>query len=111
MGIPSPTGRAGATFSPTPVTVAPVTAGDGRSRKASVACTLDGADLGERTEQWRALLAKAERHEAIDDGPRLSFAPDAELAGFAPDAELAGSAPDAELAGRLAALGAAGQGC
>ncbi|MGW6902717.1 hypothetical protein ACWGF2_40010 [Streptomyces sp. NPDC054919] len=92
MGIPSPTGRAGATFSPTPVTVAPVTAGDGRSRMASVACTLDGADLGERTEQWRAPLAKAERHEAID-------------------AELVGFAPDAELAGRLAALGAAGQGC
>ncbi|MGY4918972.1 hypothetical protein ACWD9K_27745 [Streptomyces sp. 900116325] len=54
---------------------------------------LDGPDLGERTEQLRALLAKAERREAIDDGLRLSFA------------------PHAELAGRLAALAAAEQGC
>lgn len=93
MGIPSPTGRAKATFSPTPVTAAPVTARDGRSREAPVACALDGPDLGERTEQLRALLAKAERREAIDDGLRLSFA------------------PHAELAGRLAALAAAEQGC
>ncbi|MGY5035754.1 hypothetical protein ACWC9U_34020 [Streptomyces sp. 900116325] len=41
----------------------------------------------------RALLAKAERREALDDGLRLSFA------------------PDADLAGRLAALAAAEQGC
>lgn len=62
------------------MTVAPVTVRDGRSREAPIACTLDGPELGERTEQLRALLAKAERREAVDDGLRLSFAPDADLA-------------------------------
>ncbi|MGW4104478.1 heavy metal-responsive transcriptional regulator [Streptomyces sp. NPDC004976] len=57
-------------------------------RDAPVACTLGGADLGERT-----LVAKAEQREEITDGLRLSFP------------------PDAELAGRLAALAAAEQGC
>ncbi|WP_158716070.1 hypothetical protein [Streptomyces sp. NRRL B-24720] len=73
--------------------MAPVTVRDGRSREAPIACTLDGPDLGERTEQLRALLAKSERREAVDDGLRLSFA------------------PDADLAGRRAALAAAEQGC
>ncbi|MGV9245388.1 heavy metal-responsive transcriptional regulator [Streptomyces sp. NPDC003710] len=62
-------------------------------RDAPVACTLGGADLDERIEQWRTLVAKAEQREEIDDGLRLSFP------------------PDAELAGRLAKLAAAEQGC
>ncbi|CAM5609489.1 MerR family transcriptional regulator [Streptomyces avidinii] len=62
-------------------------------RAAPVVCTLDAAELGERTEQWRALIALAGRREDIEDGLRLSFP------------------PDAELAGRIAALAAAEQGC
>ncbi|MFI1730992.1 heavy metal-responsive transcriptional regulator [Streptomyces acidicola] len=62
-------------------------------RDAPVACTLGGADLDERIEQWRTLVAKAEQREEIDDGLRLSFP------------------PDAELAGELAALAAAEQVC
>src|SRR5262249_20350486 len=62
-------------------------------RDAPVACTLGRAELGERTEQWRMLVAKADRREEIADGLRLSFP------------------PDAELAGHIAALAAAQQGC
>ncbi|RFU83464.1 MerR family transcriptional regulator [Streptomyces triticagri] len=62
-------------------------------RDAPVACTLGGAELGERIEQWRALVGRADGREEIDDGLRLSFP------------------PDAELAGHLAALAAAEQGC
>ncbi|MFB6712754.1 hypothetical protein ACFCZY_05175 [Streptomyces sp. NPDC056237] len=58
-----------------------------------MACTLGGADLGERIERWRTLVAKVEQREGIDDGLRLSFP------------------PDAELAGQLAALAAAEQDC
>ncbi|MFG2302443.1 hypothetical protein [Actinacidiphila glaucinigra] len=54
---------------------------------------LGSAELGERTGQWRVLVAKAERREDIDDGLRLSFP------------------PDADLAGQLASLAAAEQGC
>ncbi|MGW3457998.1 heavy metal-responsive transcriptional regulator [Streptomyces albidoflavus] len=62
-------------------------------REAPVACTLGGAEMGERTQQWRQVVGKAERHEEIDDGVRLSFP--------------AGAA----LAGEVAALAAAEQGC
>lgn len=62
-------------------------------REVPVACTLGGAELDERTEQWRALAGKAERREEIPDGLRLSFP------------------AGAELAGELAALAAAEQGC
>ncbi|MEU0022009.1 MULTISPECIES: heavy metal-responsive transcriptional regulator [Streptomyces] len=62
-------------------------------REAPVACTLGGAELGERTQQWRRLVGKAERREEIDDGVRLSFP------------------SGAELAGEVAALAAAEQGC
>ncbi|MEU7032975.1 heavy metal-responsive transcriptional regulator [Streptomyces sp. NPDC046237] len=62
-------------------------------REAPVACTLGNAELSERTEQWRALVARAARREEIDDGLRLSFP------------------PDAGLAGQIAALAAAEQGC
>ncbi|MFF0288852.1 MerR family transcriptional regulator [Streptomyces sp. NPDC005262] len=86
---------------PVPVTLSPTRRACGPApepepeawREASVACTLVGAELGQRTEQWRALVVKAEQHEAIEDGLRMSFP------------------PDAELAGRLAALAAAEQGC
>ncbi|MFD9575117.1 heavy metal-responsive transcriptional regulator [Streptomyces sp. NPDC059982] len=62
-------------------------------RDVPVACTLGGAELGERTEQWRALVGQAERRETIPDGLRLFFP------------------AGAELAGDLAALAAAEQGC
>lgn len=61
--------------------------------EAPVACTLDRAELDERAGQWRALVAGAGRRETLDGGLRLSFP------------------PDAELAGRLAALAAAEQDC
>ncbi|MFI1652938.1 MerR family DNA-binding protein [Streptomyces avidinii] len=63
------------------------------SRAAPVACTLDAAELGRRTGQWRALVTLAARREDIEDGLRLHFP------------------PDAALAGRIAALAAAEQGC
>ncbi|MGP4087587.1 heavy metal-responsive transcriptional regulator [Streptomyces sp. KR55] len=81
---------------PVPVTLSPTRpSGPDREtwRDAPVACTLGGAELGERTEQWRVLVEKARQREEIDDGLRLSFP------------------PDAELAGQLAALAAAEQGC
>lgn len=62
-------------------------------RDTPVACTLGGAEFGERTEQWRSLVARADRREEIGDGLRMSFP------------------PEAELAGQLAALAAAEQGC
>ncbi|ATW50839.1 heavy metal-responsive transcriptional regulator [Streptomyces peucetius] len=62
-------------------------------RQAPVACTLGGAELGERTAQWAVLVGKAERREDIPDGLRLIFP--------------AGG----DLAGEVAALAAAEQGC
>lgn len=62
---------------PVPVTLSPTRSApdrEGSWRDAPVACTLDGAELGERTEQWRTLVAKAGRREAIDEGVRLSSA-------------------------------------
>ncbi|MGW4895821.1 heavy metal-responsive transcriptional regulator [Kitasatospora sp. NPDC004240] len=81
---------------PVPVTLSPSRAITGPTeawREAPVTCSLDGAALGERTRQWRELVAGAERREEIPDGLRLSFPAD----------------PD--LAGRLATLAAAEQGC
>ncbi|WP_351228537.1 heavy metal-responsive transcriptional regulator [Streptomyces sp. NPDC002133] len=82
---------------PVPVALSPNRPASGSDaevwRDAPVACTLGGSELGERTEQWRALVAKADQCEEIDDGLRLCFP------------------PDAELAGHLAALAAAEQGC
>ncbi|MGP4012493.1 heavy metal-responsive transcriptional regulator [Streptomyces sp. 4N124] len=62
-------------------------------RQAPVACTLGGAELGERTEQWRTLVGKAERREDVPDGLRLVFP------------------AGAGLAAEVAALAAAEQGC
>ncbi|WP_329258506.1 heavy metal-responsive transcriptional regulator [Streptomyces sp. NBC_01478] len=62
-------------------------------RQAAVACTLGGAELGERTEQWRTLAGRAERREDIPDGLRLVFP------------------AGADLAAEVAALAAAEQGC
>ncbi|MFJ9870054.1 heavy metal-responsive transcriptional regulator [Streptomyces sp. NPDC101165] len=84
---------------PVPVTLSPTrpTAGPAPEHEAwrdvPVACTLEDAELGERTEQWRTLIGQAGRHEEIDDGLWLSFP------------------PDAEFAGRIAALAAAEQRC
>jgi MerR family copper efflux transcriptional regulator len=50
-----------------------------------IACTLDGAGQAERLDQWRRLLARADRRERIDGGVRFQLP--ATLAG--PAAELA----------------------
>ncbi|MFV5994371.1 heavy metal-responsive transcriptional regulator [Streptomyces sp. NPDC056231] len=62
-------------------------------RDVPAACTLGGAELGERTEEWRQLVGEAEGREEIPDGVRLVFP------------------ASAELAGELAALAVAEQGC
>lgn len=62
-------------------------------RDAPVACTLTDAELGERTKQWRQLVARAEEREEIPDGVRLVFP------------------AEAALAGEVAALAATEQGC
>ncbi|MEU4033498.1 heavy metal-responsive transcriptional regulator [Streptomyces collinus] len=95
--------RSTAAVAPVPVTLSPNRPATGPSsgaeperepwRDAPIACTLGGAELGARTEQWRMLVAKADRREDIDEGVRLFFP------------------PEGELAGRLAALAAAEQGC
>ncbi|WP_405192800.1 heavy metal-responsive transcriptional regulator [Streptomyces anulatus] len=82
---------------PVPVTLSPTRPASGSDTEAwrdtPVACTLGGAELGERTEQWQQLVAKAGQREEIDCGVRLSFP----------------AGPD--LAGEVAALAAAEQGC
>ncbi|OII69610.1 MULTISPECIES: heavy metal-responsive transcriptional regulator [unclassified Streptomyces] len=82
---------------PVPVTLSPTRPAPRPAeetwRDAPVACTLGGTELGERTEQWRTLVAKAEQRKDIEDGVQLSFP------------------PDADLAGQIAALAAAEQGC
>ncbi|MFE6836696.1 MerR family transcriptional regulator [Streptomyces sp. NPDC057705] len=50
-------------------------------RQSPVGCTLDGAELAERTGQWRALVAQAGGREVIDGGPRLHFPGTPQLAG------------------------------
>ncbi|WP_216372943.1 hypothetical protein [Streptomyces tailanensis] len=62
-------------------------------RDAPVARTLGGAELAERTGQWRGPADKAERHVEIPDGVRLVFP------------------ASAEPAGEVAALAFAEQGC
>ncbi|MBT2407439.1 MULTISPECIES: MerR family transcriptional regulator [unclassified Streptomyces] len=57
----------------------PQVAADEPWREAPVACTLGGAELGERT-QWQALIAQATSREEIADGVRLTFPSTAELA-------------------------------
>ncbi|WP_327249051.1 heavy metal-responsive transcriptional regulator [Streptomyces sp. NBC_01320] len=80
---------------PVPVTLTPTRLDGGAEpwRDVPVACTLVGAERGERTEMWRTLAGKAEGREEISDGVRLSFP------------------AGAELAGEIAALAAAEQGC
>ncbi|WP_405819506.1 heavy metal-responsive transcriptional regulator [Streptomyces sp. NBC_01390] len=82
---------------PVPVLLSPTRPAPEREpepwRQAPVACTLGGAELGERTEQWRTLIARAERREDIPDGLRLTFP------------------SRADLAAEVAALAAAEQGC
>ncbi|MGW1771919.1 heavy metal-responsive transcriptional regulator [Streptomyces sp. NPDC002104] len=67
---------------PVPITLSPTRHGQAADpwRDVPVACTLGGAELGERTEQWQRLAAKAIRRENIPDGIRLYFPAGAELA-------------------------------
>lgn len=62
-------------------------------REVPVACTLGGAELGERTAQWQHLVGQATGRRDIPNGVRLTFP----------------STP--ELVGEVAALAAAEQGC
>ncbi|MGC4945062.1 MerR family DNA-binding protein [Streptomyces sp. DT224] len=80
---------------PVPITLSPTRSEQATEswREAPVACTLGGAELGMRTQQWQRLVDKAEGREEIDDGIRLSFP------------------VGADLAGEVAALAAAEQGC
>jgi DNA-binding transcriptional MerR regulator len=84
-----------ASAGPVPSALSPIRLGQAVEpwRDAPVACTLGGAELGERTEQWQQLVGKAEGREEIEDGLRLSFP------------------AGAELAGEVAALAAGEQGC
>ncbi|MFF0203724.1 MerR family transcriptional regulator [Streptomyces sp. NPDC005017] len=84
---PAAAGPVPVTLTPTRVTLTPTRASgtpepaeDESWRQAPVACTLDGAELGERVGQWRALAARADRREEVGDGVRLYFPPEAELA-------------------------------
>ncbi|MEU6368993.1 heavy metal-responsive transcriptional regulator [Streptomyces sp. NPDC046931] len=91
-----PVGPVPVTLSPTRSVSGPAAASEPERevwRDAPVACALGGAELGERTEQWRALVARADRREEIDEGVQLFFP------------------AEGELAGRLAALAAAEQDC
>jgi len=45
-----------------------------------VSCTLDGASMGERVQEWRDLLAEAVAREDVPRGVRLTFPADAGLA-------------------------------
>lgn len=91
-GVPGPVP---VELSPTrPPATSPAPAGAGESwRQAPVACTLGGDELGERTAQWRALIARATEHQEVPNGVRLTFP----------------STP--ELAAELSSLAAAEQGC
>jgi DNA-binding transcriptional MerR regulator len=88
---PAPAGACGpdcgcttapATAGPVPVTLSRTrpAADAGSWRDAPVACTLGGAELDGRIEQWRQLVGEAEGREAISDGVRLRFPATAELA-------------------------------
>ncbi|MEU9859489.1 MerR family transcriptional regulator [Streptomyces sp. NPDC047971] len=70
---------------PVPVELRPIASapepGAEAWRDAPVSCTLDGRELGERTERWRALVARARQQETIEDGLRFSFPADPVLAG------------------------------
>ncbi|MBL1082252.1 heavy metal-responsive transcriptional regulator [Streptomyces actinomycinicus] len=84
-----------ATAKPVPITLSPTRFSPAAEpwRDAPVACTLGGAELGERIAQWQQLAGKAVGREEIPDGVRLIFP------------------ASARLAGELAALAAAEQGC
>ncbi|MBE8523087.1 MerR family transcriptional regulator [Amycolatopsis sp. H6(2020)] len=61
-------------------------------QQAPVACTLDGAQLGERTEDWRRITQQASDRRDTTDGVRLTFPATPELA--AEVAALAAAAQD-----------------
>ena len=44
-----------------------------------IACSLDGGDMQARVEEWQALLTAVDHREAVPNGLRLSFGPDAQL--------------------------------
>ncbi|MGW3661028.1 heavy metal-responsive transcriptional regulator [Streptomyces sp. NPDC005151] len=91
-------GCTGETAGPGPVAVTlsptrPAAEEEEAWRQAPVACTLFAGQLGQRTGQWRALMAKTSGRQEIPDGLRLTFP----------------AGP--ELAGEIAALAAAEQDC
>ncbi|MFJ8802852.1 heavy metal-responsive transcriptional regulator [Streptomyces sp. NPDC102487] len=101
---PAPAGACGpdcgctttpAAAGPVPITLSPTRPRPAPEawRETPVTCTLGGAELSGRTDQWQQLVGKADGREEIPDGVRLSFP------------------AGAELAGEVAALAAAEQGC
>lgn len=50
------------------------------SQQVPVDCTLSGAQIGERAEQWRRLVSRATARKAIAGGRHLTFPSEAELA-------------------------------
>ncbi|MGW5638821.1 MerR family DNA-binding protein, partial [Streptomyces sp. NPDC003832] len=95
---PAPAGACGpdcgcTTAGPVPVTLSTSPPAPDATAEVPVACTLAGAELGERTARWRALVGRAEEREEIPGGVRLSFP------------------AGASLVGEVAALAAAEQGC
>jgi hypothetical protein len=48
--------------------------------KIPIACSLSTDDMGDRLQEWEALLARASSREPTEPGYRLIFARDAELA-------------------------------
>ena len=48
--------------------------------KIPIACSLDAGTMGDRLQEWQALLARASGRERTDAGYRLTFARDPALA-------------------------------
>ncbi|AEK42160.1 MerR family transcriptional regulator [Amycolatopsis mediterranei S699] len=88
LSEPAPTGSCGpdcgcttaAEPGPVPVTLSRTRPDDAPARQPPVACTLDGAQLGARTEDWRRITRQAGDRRATADGVRLTFPATPELA-------------------------------
>jgi hypothetical protein len=48
-----------------------------------VACTLEQAEMGDRMLEWQSALKDVEQRVPLDDGVRLTFGPDADIAELA----------------------------
>ncbi|MFJ4099851.1 MerR family transcriptional regulator [Amycolatopsis japonica] len=91
LSEPAPAGACGpdcgctttAASGPVPVTLSPTrpkAPEDESWREAPVACSLDGAQLGQRTEQWHRITRQATGRRETADGVQLTFPATPELA-------------------------------